>query len=111
MINRCLGKTLSGQGGASFFVVGSLRIVNGIMKPDRQFNRERLSSEMASSVELAEALGQMNQVMIVPMRFGVVGAQLVEPGLRIAGHTELAPQSIPSFSTGEIHTFLFRNCR
>jgi len=67
------------QLGALLFVVRSFRIVNGIMKPDRDFDGIGLTREVAGGIELSEALGNVLLVVIVSLRFGVGGREAFVP--------------------------------
>src|SRR5215475_6062417 len=71
------GQRLGGERGASFFVVRGVKIVDGIMKPNRHFDCDRVGCQVANGAELSEAFAEMGQVMIGAMPFAVTFAKVL----------------------------------
>src|SRR2546426_63078 len=54
----------------SFLVIRCMGVVNRVMKPDGQFHCDRLPGQMPREIKLRKALGNMAEIMVMPMRLG-----------------------------------------
>src|ERR1043166_3070285 len=70
-------KVTLGQLSTSLLIIGSVRVVNGVMKPDGQFHRHRVARQLTCRIEFAEALGDVTEIMIMPMGLRVPRHQLL----------------------------------
>lgn len=88
-------EAFDGEGGAIFFVGGRVRIVDGVVKPERGGDEFGVGREGVSVLQLIEALGDMLEIVIVPLRLCIGGNEPRVPGLRIAVGAEFGPERGP----------------
>ena len=69
--DSAFAQTLRREGCASFLVVARLRIIHDVVKPQRQFDCDRLFRHVPGLVEFCEALGNVLLIMIMALRLGV----------------------------------------
>ena len=96
------------QFSALLLVVLSTGIVNGVMKPDRQLHRGRLLRQAPGGIELGEALGYVSEVVVMPVRLGIEGGQILINGEWVPFGGYLSPESNPPVWAGSFHV---RDCR
>ena len=90
-----LGKASVRQQRALFFVVRSVRIVDGIMEPYRQFDGDRLRGKMASRIELRQAFRNVTRIVVVAMGFRVAALQDIKPRAPVAATGSITPEADP----------------
>src|SRR5450756_625288 len=83
--------------GAALFIVTCMSIVDGIVEPDRQFDRHRIGSQRFDLVEFSEAIGDVMLVVIVTVRLGIEPDQflIIFCGRNLRSHR--APELHPTF--------------
>ena len=73
------------------------------MEPDAQFHRVWLTSEGPYRIELGQAVGNVVEVVVMPMGLGVHGNQFVVNGKWIAFGSDPAPELSPAIWSQFIH--------
>lgn len=77
------------------FVILCVRVVNGVVKPQREFDFGGMFAKMARTVELPETISDVKSVVIMPVRFGVMRNEFVKYPCR-RGEFEFVPNCMPT---------------
>jgi hypothetical protein len=104
-----VGNAPLGQFSAVFLVILSPGIVNSVMEPDGQFHCNRLAGQMARRIKLSETLGDVAEVVVVPVGLGVKRDQFLINRERLAFGGDSPPELNPPVWTGSLHARAFRS--
>jgi hypothetical protein len=68
----CAGEDVLGPRCTPGFIIRSVGVVDGIVKPQRELNLTRMRAQTAHSTEVCEALLEMMKRVVGPVRLAVV---------------------------------------
>src|SRR5688572_19079622 len=68
--------------GTLLLVIGGFGIIDSVVKPQCEFDGDRISRQMTRLIEFGQALGDVLLVMVMALRFAVSGGQLFIPARR-----------------------------
>lgn len=88
---------------AASFIVHSVRVVDHVVKPQRQFNQVRLVGQMTPRVEVFKARGYVFKGVVVPSGLAVLHKEVVVVGTCSRCCAKRAPEPMPTiFKLGVI---------
>src|SRR5678815_2726928 len=100
-----VAQTLFGHGRAALYIAPGFGIIDGIMKPEGEFNGARLLCQVSGLVEFREAFGDVLLGVVVALRFGISLRQRFIPMPTVAASADALPEVHPSLLIRPVHKF------